>query len=209
VDGVLNATEWSGTPGLGDEFPTAGGVATTGGFTFGASGATMFFSQSGFTPALHTYVIVYLTDETAAPAATKTTTTRLHGGGALPFAAEYAIEIDTEAATGCALGTCTITTYQNTGGNTAATWTLLGGATMPVAPTVTAAVAVTAGVAALEASIPTTSFGAVGDYFDVAGEVFVAANAVDGWSITKVAPGEALSGDSSLVCSTPLSLLTP
>jgi len=213
VDGVLNTTEWSGTPGLGDQFPTAGGVGTTGGFTFDAAGDTIFLSQSGFTPALHTFVMMYLRDNTAAPPAAKTTTTRLHGGGALPFAAEYAIEIDTHGAAGCGLGTCTIATYQNTGGagNAPGTWTPLGAATVPVAPTVTAAVAVTAGVNALEASVPTVTFGAAGDYFDVAGEVFVmnAANAVEGWSITKVATGEALSGDSSLLCSTPLSLLTP
>jgi hypothetical protein len=208
VDGVLDTTEWSGTPGLGDQFPTAAGGATRGGFTFGAAGATMFFSQSGFTPALNTYVMLYLTDETAAPANGVTTTTRLHGGGALPFRAEYAIEINTHSATGCALGACTIATYQNTGGAGAApgTWTALGAATMPVAPMVTAASAITAGVAALEASVPTASFGPAGHYFDVAGEVFVtgAANPIDGWSVTKMAPEETVSGDSSLSCRTPL-----
>lgn len=179
VDGTLDGTvEWS--TALGDYFATAAGGTTRGGFTFGAAGATMFFAQNAFTSAAGADVMLYLTDATAAPTNAHTTQARLHGAGNLPFRAQYAIEINTHGAAGCALGTCTITTYQNAGGATAATWTALTTMTTPVAPTVTAVVTATDS----EASVPTATFGATGDAFDIAGEVYTGTAVAAGWSLS-------------------------
>jgi hypothetical protein len=201
VDGVLNATEWSGTPGLGDQFPTAAGAGTTGGFTFGkttATGDTLFFSQSGFTAAAGVVEYLYLTDTATATGGT-TTTQRVAGGGNLPggLHAQYAIKIDAAAACGGANPACAITTYTNAG----AGWTAQA---MPFA--VNAAVT----LHALEASALITALpGAetTGDAFDIAGEVYNGAALSGGWSKT-VGGGESfVENYSSLLCSTPLSAL--
>jgi hypothetical protein len=196
VDGTLNATEWSAE--LGDQFPSTT-MGDTGGFTFGkttAAGDTLFFSEGGFTAAAGTHVIFYLRDAATATAGT-TTTTRLLGANALPFRAQYAIEVDTNGATGCAAGMCAVTVYKNAGGGTAATWTLL-------APAPAVAAAVTAH--AVEASILLSAFpgAAIGDAFDIVGEVYDGAALSGRWSATAGGAATYLSDYSSLLCSAPL-----
>jgi hypothetical protein len=171
VDGVLNAAEW--TPALGDQFPGGGG------FTFGkttVAGDTLFFSQSGFTAAANTNVIFYVTDVTEAPAANTTTAVRLVGAGALPFAAQYAIEIATN--------TGVVTTYSKVAA--VAGWSAT-------------AFPVTAAVNAVDKSLEASAvistlpgMEAAGDTFDIAGEVATGAVLSGGWS---------LSDYSTLVCS--------
>jgi hypothetical protein len=185
VDGVLNTTEWS--TALGDQFPTNSGGTTTGGFTFNAAGDTLFFSQGGFTAAAGTSVILYVRDDTAAPANATTTTARLHGGNpVLPFRATYAIEIATNGAAACPGTGCAVTTYTNA----ADVWA----ATAFPAKAVVAASALEASVAI--ATLPVAGADKVGDVFDVAGEVYNTAPTNTGlWSVL---------GYSSSLCSTPL-----
>jgi chitobiase/beta-hexosaminidase-like protein/Fn3 domain-containing protein len=205
VDGVINTTEWSAA--LGDQFPTAAGVGTSGGFTFGkttAAGDTLFFSQSGFTAAAGMSVYLYLTDTTTQTAGT-TSPQRVAGGGNLPnaFQAQYAINIPITAACGGANPACAgITTYTNAG----AAWTATA---MPFAVTVV----VTAH--ALEASVLIADLPgaeAAGQAFDVAGEVYKStapAALSEGWSKTSGGAETFLDTYSAALCSAPLGNLNP
>jgi len=93
VDGTLDTAEWS--TALGDQFPSVT-AADHGGFSFGTTttaGDTMYFSESGFTAAAGTDVIIYLVDTTTATAGTtRTTGVTALGAGAIGFGAQYAVD---------------------------------------------------------------------------------------------------------------------
>jgi hypothetical protein len=203
VDGVINTTEWSAA--LGDQFPSAAGGTTAGGFTFGTTttaGDTLFFSQKGFTVGAGMSVYLYLTDLTTQTAGT-TSPQRVAGAGNLPnaFQAQYAIQIAATAACGGANAACVITTYTNAGG----AWTAQA---MPFAVN-----AVVAAGGALEASVLITALPgaeAPGQAFDVAGEVYKStapAAVSEGWSKTAAGAETFLENYSAALCSAPIGSL--
>jgi len=173
VDGVMASSEWSST--LGDVFNTST-TGVQGGFTFGNTGTTMYFAQGGITSSSTTDVVLYLADVGPGSTTTDTSTTGLSaansnpvlelGGGTLPFAAGYAIVINTTSASGttCAASAC-VTNYKfdhATGKWQAA----LGPAITDVTAVVTAN--------ALEASIPTVHISGSG-VIDLAGALVTGA----------------------------------
>jgi hypothetical protein len=205
VDGVINTSEWSVAAPLGDQFPTAAGGATAGGFTFGTTtttGDTLFFSQKGFTVGAGMSVYLYLTDTTTQTDLT-TSPQRVAGGGNLPnaFQAQYAIQIAATAACGGANAACVITTYTNAG----AGWTAQA---MPFAVN-----AVVAAGGALEASVLITALPGAempGQAFDVAGEVYKStapAALSEGWSKTAGGAETYLENYSAALCSMPINSL--